>query len=581
MTDVRVSETDPFESAVPERDGRRPGNPGPAGGSFGTADWLKWAWRQLTSMRIALVLLFLLALGSVPGSMLPQEGTDPAGVQQYFTSHPAVAPLLNHLGLFDVFGAPWFAAIYLLLFASLVGCVVPRTFRLAGSARTLPPRAPRNLARLPASAGYATALSPAQAAEVAARVLSGHGFRLRRPAPTALAAPTVLAEPAGAPDSSSGPGELEGNWVSAEKGYLREVGNLLFHLALLGVLVSVALGGLFGYKADRLLVQGTSFADTQTDLDEFYPGRLVTAADLPPFTITLNTFEASYISSGAQRGQPNSFDAQISYTASPGGPVSTDRLEVNRPLSVDGAKVYLIGHGYAPEFKVTDARGQVVFDGAQPFISGTTGNFLSQGVLKVTGAQPEQLGFSGVFVPTAVDVDGTLESVFPAADNPVVSLIAYAGNLGMNSGVSQSVYQMDTTGMKQLTAAPQLLRVGQSLKLPDGQGTVTFTGYQQWVSLAITHDPGQLPALICGMAALGGLLLSFVVRRRRVFVRASTSPQGTTVHVGGLARTDASGAFEDEFASLAAELRSAHQQAAQDQGVPPSAPAALIRHEGE
>jgi cytochrome c biogenesis protein len=444
MTDVRVPETDPFESAAPERGGRGPASP--ATGSFGTGDWLKWAWRQLTSMRIALVLLFLLALGSVPGSILPQEGTDAAGVQQYFTSHPALAPLLSHLGLFNVFGAPWFASIYLLLFVSLVGCVVPRTFRLAGSTRTLPPQAPRNLARLPASAEYATALSPAQAAEVAARVLSGHGFRLRRPAPTLPAGSAAPTGPAGS-----------GYWVSAEKGYLREVGNLLFHLALLGVLVAIALGGLFGYKADRLLVQGTSFADTPTDLDEFYPGRLVTAADLPPFSITLNTFDASYITSGAQRGQPNSFDAQVSYTASPGGPVRTDRLEVNRPLSVDGAKVYLIGHGYAPEFKVTDARGQVVFDGAQPFISGTTGNFLSQGVLKVTGAEPEQLGFSGVFVPTAVNVNGTLESVFPAADNPVVSLIAYAGNLGMNSGPAQSVYQMDTAGMKQLTAAPQLL----------------------------------------------------------------------------------------------------------------------------
>jgi cytochrome c biogenesis protein len=565
MTDVRVPETDPFESAAPEREGR-PAAPG--AGAFGTGDWLKWAWRQLTSMRIALVLLFLLALGSVPGSILPQVGNNAAGVQQYFTSHPALAPLLSRLGLFNVFGAPWFAAIYLLLFASLVGCVVPRTFRLAGSTRTLPPRAPRNLSRLPASAEYGTALSPAQAAEVAARVLSGHGFRLRRPEPT-------VAGPAGS-----------GDWVSAEKGYLREIGNLLFHLALLGVLVAIALGGLFGYKADRLLVQGTSFADTQTDLDEFYPGRLVTAADLPPFSITLNTFDASYISSGAQRGQPNSFDARISYTASPGGPVRTDRLEVNQPLSVDGAKVYLIGHGYAPEFKVTDARGQVVFDGAQPFISGTTGNFLSQGVLKVSGAEPEQLGFSGVFVPTAVDVDGTLESVFPAADNPVVSLIAYAGNLGMNSGPAQSVYAMDTAGMKQLTAAPQLLRIGQTLKLPDNQGAITFTGYQPWVSLTITHDPGQLPALICGIAALGGLLLSFVIRRRRVFVRASTGPQGTVVHVGGLARTDASGAFEDEFASLAAELRSAHQQAAQDQAAPDptgqnQAGQQPVRHEGE
>ena len=239
MTDVRAPETDPFDPAAEPDDQPRPGPASPGGGTFGLADWLKWAWRQLTSMRIALILLFLLALGSVPGSMLPQQGNNPAGVQQYYTSHPALAPWLSHLGLFNVFGAPWFAAIYLLLFASLVGCVVPRTFRLAGSARTLPPRAPRHLARLPRSAEYATALPPGDAVEVAARVLAGHGFRLRRP-DGPLIRPTA------------------DYWVSAEKGYLREAGNLLFHLALLGVLVSVALGGLFGYKADRLLVQGDS-----------------------------------------------------------------------------------------------------------------------------------------------------------------------------------------------------------------------------------------------------------------------------------------------------------------------------------
>jgi cytochrome c biogenesis protein len=546
MTNVRAPEADPFEPAA-EPDDRGTPRPDRAGSGSSVADWLKWGWRQLTSMRIALVLLFLLALGSVPGSMLPQEGSDPGGVQQYYASHPALAPVLSHLGLFNVFAAPWFAAVYLLLFTSLVGCVVPRTFRLAGSARALPPRAPRHLTRLPRSAEYTTALAPDQAAEVAATVLAGHGFRLRRPA-----------------DVSDGP------WVSAEKGYLREVGNLLFHLALLGVLVSVALGGLFGYKADRLLVQGTTFADTQSALDEFHPGRLVTAADLGPFTITLNRFDANYIGSGAQRGQPASFDARLSYSAQPGGPVHTYDLQVNRPLSVDGAKVYLIGHGYAPVFKVTDARGQVVYDQATPFIPSTSGNFLSQGVVKVPDAQPEQLGFTGVFVPTAVEVGGVLESVFPAADNPVVSLIAYAGNLGLNSGAPQSVYQMNTTGMRRLTADPQGLLPGQSLKLPGGQGTITFTGDVQWVSLAITHDPGQLPALICGIAALGGLLLSFMVRRRRVFVRARANGAAngapgdvhSTVQIGGLARTDASGGFEAEFASLAAEVRSAHDQAA-------------------
>ena len=246
----------------------RPG-PGPASpGTFGLADWLKWVWRQLTSMRIALILLFLLALGSVPGSVLPQQGTNPAGVQQYFTSHKTLAPLLNHVGLFNVFGAPWFAAIYLLLFASLVGCVVPRTFRLA-----LGPDAAAAGAALPDQAAAVGRVRHDPAARAGGRGGGPGPGQPRVPAPPPSAGGTRDADPASA-----------GEWVSAEKGYLREVGNLLFHLALLGVLVSVALGGLFGYKADRLLVQGTSFADTASALDEFYPGRFVTHADLAPFT---------------------------------------------------------------------------------------------------------------------------------------------------------------------------------------------------------------------------------------------------------------------------------------------------------
>jgi cytochrome c biogenesis protein len=187
--------------------------------------------------------------------------------------------------------------------------------------------------------------------------------------------------------------------------------------------------------------------------------------------------------------------------------------------------------------------------------------------VKVPDASPEQLGFSGVFVPTAVSIDGTLESIFPAADRPVVSLIAYGGNLGENSGPTQSVYSLDMAGLKQLAAQPYVLAPGQTWHLPGDKGSITFTGYQQWASLTVTHDPGQLPALVFGMGALGGLLLSFLVRRRRVFVRVSEAPSGdgSVVQFGGLARTDASGGFEAEFASLAAELRAAHDQQAPQQ----------------
>jgi cytochrome c biogenesis protein len=525
MTDTRIPETaeaegshqGPLGSSAPERKG---------------LSWWRWAWRQITSMRTALVLLFLLALGSIPGSIVPQEGIDPAQVQQYYTAHPAIAPWLNRLGLFNVFASPWFAAIYLLLFLSLVGCVVPRTFRLVGSTRTQPPKAPRFLKRLPHSGSYPSALPPEEAVAAAAAVLGRHRFRLRKPA---------------ADDKTF--------WLSAEKGYLREAGNLLFHLALLGVLISIALGGIFGYKADKLLVEGQPFSDTQSALDEFHPGRLVTGSDLAPFDLTVQKFTAAYVTSGPNEGQPSSYNAYVSYTSSPGSPSKSDDIQVNHPLSVDSVKVYLLGHGFAPEFRVENAQGKVVYNQATPFIPSNTATMLSDGVVKAPNASPEQLGFEGVFVPTAVSTGGSLESVFPAPNFPAVSLIGYSGNLGLNSGQPQSVYQLDTTALSKVSDQPHLMLPGQTWKLPNGLGSITFTGYKQWVSLAITYDPGQVPALVCGLLAILGLLLSFLIRRRRMFVRAVALPSGgSIVTVGGLTRTDASGGFEEEFAELAAEL---------------------------
>jgi hypothetical protein len=64
--------------------------------------------------------------------------------------------------------------------------------------------------------------------------------------------------------------------------------------------------------------------------------------------------------------------------------------------------------------------------------------------------------------------------------------------------------------------------------------------------------------LISAILALAGLILSFMVRRRRVFLRAAEGRDGrTVVDVGGLARSDAAGGFEVEFAELGQELRRA------------------------
>ena len=111
-------------------------------------------WRRLTAMRTALILLFLLAVAAVPGSLLPQRPLNPDKTDAYIAAHGAWGRFLDRIGMFDVFGSVWFAAIYLLLAISLVGCLVPRIRQHARAVVRKPLPAPRNLSRLPESGRF-------------------------------------------------------------------------------------------------------------------------------------------------------------------------------------------------------------------------------------------------------------------------------------------------------------------------------------------------------------------------------------------------------------------------------------------
>jgi cytochrome c biogenesis protein len=484
-----------------------------------------------------LILLFLLAIAAVPGSILPQRG-DQLRVSKFYAQHPTLAPIVDRLGGFNVFGSSWFAAIYLLLFISLAGCVIPRSRRHLTSIRALPPAAPRHLDRLPLSDLWITDVEPADAIAAAHDYLRSKRFRVH-------SSPSLLA--AGAVDDQS---------VAAEKGYLREVGNLVFHLSLLVVLVGIAVTSAFGFTGNVLVKEHDGFADTQIAYDGLTPGRFVDVAKLPPFSFTLDSFEASYERSGTARGSASNFIAHVSWQPNLEAPPRVAAITVNHPLSTGGTNIYLGGHGYAPHLRVTDAAGNV-FDQTTPFLP-QAGGFEYPGVVKLPDAKPQQLGIRGIFLPTAaLAPDGRPISVFPAPDAPALVVTAFAGDLGLDHGVPQSVYALDTSKMKALTG--KLLLPGDTLTLPNGQGSVQFVGYDQWVSFQITHDPGKGVVLVAVGFAILGLLFSLRVRRRRIWLRAAPAASDragrTVVAVGGLTRTDARGGFDDEFAGLVKALQ--------------------------
>ncbi|MGQ0630935.1 MAG: cytochrome c biogenesis protein ResB [Sporichthyaceae bacterium] len=499
----------------------------------------RWAWRALTSMRTALILLLLLALGAIPGSLIPQRSVDPVAVAGFRRDNPELSRWYDRLSLFDVFTSPWFSAIYLLLMVSLVGCLVPRTKVYLRGIRARPPVTPRHLRRLPEYRRVETDADPLAVIEAVTAHLRDRRFRLDR-------------------HTDSG-GQVS---VAAERGYLRETGNLVFHLSLIVVLIGIALGYLFGVRGSALVIEGEGFANTVTQYDNLRPGPLYDLDSLDPYTVTLRDFRARYEETGSQIGAPRDFEARVGLRERPGAPVQERSIRVNEPLQTGGAKMILGPHGYAPVVTVRDGRGDVVFSGAVPFLPIDPRGLTSRGVIKVPDSSPKQLGFQGFFLPTAAfDIDRGPFSTFPEPRNPRLVLNVFAGDLGLDDGVSQSVYRLDTDQMIQLRegVAPdaepltESLVVGATMDLPDGLGSLTFDGYREWVVLQIADDPGRLPALLGGVLALSGLLASLFIRSRRVWVRAGRDEGGrTVVEIGALARSEGSDLSVDVDLILAA-----------------------------
>ena len=491
----------------------------------------RWIWTQLTSMRTALVLLFLLALAAIPGTMVPQRSITPAAVMDFKEANPGLAKTYEALSLFDVYTSPWFSAIYLLLTISLVGCILPRIRVYARALRAEPPATPRRLERLPESASSSTSRGVDEALDAAAAELRRRRFRVRR-----------------LPDS-----------VAAERGYLREFGNLLFHVSMVVLLLGIAWTNLFGYKGSSIVVTGQGFSNNVTQYDDFRSGGLFHARDLPPFSLTLDDFVVRFETGAVQTGAAREFSAYVTVVDEPGAEPRQEVLQVNRPVTVSGTQIHLSSHGYAPIVTVTDGNGDIAFNGPVVFLP-QDGNFTSTGAIKALDARPETLGFQGFFLPTGTVDERGPRSVFPDALVPELFLNAWAGMPGVEPDGTQSVYALDTSTMRQVLTAEGTpvavrLREGEYVDLPDGRGRITFVGWQRWASLQMSSSPGLGLTVGSVGAAIAGLMLSLFVRPRRVWARAVAGEDGLTrIEVGGLDRADARTGLDDDVAAVAAVM---------------------------
>nr|WP_120490962.1 cytochrome c biogenesis protein ResB [Corynebacterium lactis] len=520
-------------------------------------------WHWLTSMRTALILLFILAFAAIPGALLPQRSLNKDKVDQYLAANGTTGKIFDKLQLFDVFSSFWFIAVVVLLLISLVGCIIPRTIDHYHAMKTPPAKAPLRLSRLPHS-DEATVDMPVD--EVAARVRKrlGKWFLTETPAEEDRAKALSF---------------------SAEKGYLREFGNLVFHLGLAVLIVVVGWGSLTYYEGQVILVTrtGTEIKDDTVDgavglpfcntaaanYDSMRSGNTFDGTTLNPFCIQVEDFKADYLGNG----QAKMFTSHIRYAEEedmrkPVEQWKEKTLQVNHPLRIAGDRVYLQGHGFAPAFKVTWPNGEsrtsiVQFRPDDPTF------FLSSGAFRfdppagmysdLFERRKNQIAIEGLFAPTAEftgEKGALLQSSFPALRDPAVAVDIYRGDAGLDTGRSQGLFSLDRDLMHsgQLKKEARVnLKLNESTTLADGT-KVEFLGAKEFVNLQVSHDSTQIWVLGASMMALAGMVLSLGIKRRRVWVRLHpTADGGTRAEFGGLARTDKAG-WGDEFQDIVDDI---------------------------
>jgi len=476
---------------------------------LGLTGLLRFAWRQLTSMRTALILLMLLGVASIPGSLIPQRTSNPIAVRDFLEQKPGLSIWFERFSLFDVYSSPWFSAIYILLFISLIGCVLPRTLEHFHAMRAQPPLTPRNLNRMEF---HRTFEGNRESLEKALLWFKKNRFRIRQ----------------------------EGDSISAEKGFLRETGNLLFHLSLIFILIGVSFGSLYGLRGEAIVNVGERFVNVPTSYDTLALGKLTKDSDLPEFTIKVDKFIAQY---NPKTSAPLDYTANV--TTIIDGVSKSQVIKVNSPLTFGSTRVYLQANGYSPIVTVRDSQGSVAFQGPVTFLP-QDGNLRSIGSIKVPDAIPE-VGFVSSFLPTysrSADQGGI--SIYPQLLDPRLLFSVWSGDLGLNSGIPQSVYRIDTTDMKNLGLGS--LKLGESFDYPGG--TITLEGVVPWINLQFVDDRGKGFALFGGIFAILGLLSSLYGRHRRIWVRIN----GSQVEVAGLAKNNAPG-LESEIARLVESVK--------------------------
>ncbi len=487
-------------------------------------------WKFLSSVKLAVVLLIILAIVSVVGTVIQQNEAPERYLQEYSQT---TVTLFETLGFFDMYHTWWFVLLLFLLTANLTVCTLdrfPPTWKIINA--PLKPVDDDVLKALPFKKEIVFKGDSAHAEQHAVKVLGSHRYRYME---------------------SRGPAGVQ---FITQKGVYSRLGYIITHVSILLVFIGALTGAFFGFKAFLNLPEGAasevvylrnepmwdrimdSFGIAKSPVVQSPEGG-VPAMPLGYF-VRCDTFDVDYYinQAGMPTGMPSEYHSTLSVFDLNRQKILDKRIRVNDPLTFHGITFYQSSYGTIP-----DGRGKVILN-IRP-----KNNLKSEGetiVLEIGQAQ---------YVPS---IDRTIKAVnfFPYAvrdqQTKRIGFYQSENNEFINPGVEIDVLKGSRTLYKTY-----------ALKIdPEESNTPEYENYRinyvqfwgaRYTGLQVTKDPGVWIVYTGFILLCVGPVIAFFGSHRKLWVRVQDRKGQTLITLAGSVNRNRLG-FEREFNRIAEEI---------------------------
>jgi cytochrome c biogenesis protein len=484
-------------------------------------------WKFLSSVKLAVVLLIILAIVSVIGTLIAQNEAPEQYLREYSQT---TVNLFETLGFFDMYHTWWFVFLLFLLTANLTVCTLdrfPHTWKIITA--PLKPIEDEGLKALPFKKEITFKGGTEKAEERAAKALAAHGYRFIE-------------------SREGGTAQL-----ITQKGVYSRFGVYITHISILLVFTGALIGAFFGFKAFLNLPEGEAskfvYLRNEPMWDRIMATLGIAASPVIPspqggvpamplgYFVRCDAFDVDYYldAAGIPTGMPSEYHSTLSIFDLNGQKIFDKRIRVNDPLTHHGVTFYQSSYGTIP-----DRKGKVI-------LKIIPRNNPSEG--ETITLEPEQAVYARSidrtirvlnFAPYGVRDPATGQVTFYRAENdefinPTVELGVYQG--------SKPLYK--TLVMRHEAREP-FMPENYVIKFVELWGA-RYTGLQ------VTKDPGVWVVYSGFVLLCIGPLIAFFGSHKKLWVRIQDQKGQAVVTVAGSANRNRLG-FEREFNRIVDEI---------------------------